>query len=145
MKILSVSFIAIIVLLFCFSTSQAQNQSDQNSQVIFIHQTYGFSRYIDCPETGVISFKGEVLEMFKFFFKDGSATRLYNARGEGMDENGGTWTWKDVWIFKYGTHEVRTLILQGPKGAKMKGSILFVTNGNGEIIQLRIDLPCGQN
>ena len=70
MKILSISFIAIFVLLFCFSTTQAQNQSDQNSQVIFINQTYGFSRSICVPETGVISFEDEVQEIFKFFLKD---------------------------------------------------------------------------
>jgi len=142
LKIFSISSIAIFAFSLCFSTTQAQNQSDQNSQVIFIHQTYGFSRSICIPETGVISFEGEVQEIFKYFFKDGSSTRLYNARGEGTDKNGDTWTWQDVWNLKYGTHEVRTLILHGPKGAKLKGSILFVMNGNGEIIQLKIDPAC---
>jgi len=65
-----------------------------------------------------------------------------NAYGNGYDENGDEWTAHQAWPGKFGTLNNRALILQGPKGAKLRLKVFFVRNGKGEIVQDEIDPLC---
>lgn len=141
MKKLSISIVATVVLFFCTSFVQAQNQSDQNSNVITFHQTYPLTETWGCPEYGSITFAIEVHQVMKLK-SDGTLQYHANAKGEGVDEHGDFWTFHQAWVGSPNIKNVRSLTLQGPKGAKLKLRVLFVRNGQGEIVRHEIDPIC---
>ena len=110
-----------------------------------LHQWFNFGNQIVCDGT-TIDFSGYVQIIFKTL-PDGTWMDHYNAYGEGVDQDGNLWKWHDAWNTKWDgtpaiTHEVRNLTLQGPKGAKLNLRIVFVMNGNGEIVRDEFDGLC---
>ena len=145
MKTYSTSLIVVLMMLFYASNAHAQNKSAENSNVITIHRTFEWNNWIYCPETGLIGFATRVHEIRKVL-PNGTYTVHYNVYGEGEDEYGDLWKWHHTWIQKYDVlawlHEMSTLILQGPKGAKLDLRVLFVRNGNGDIVKSEFDPLC---
>ena len=67
-----------------------------------------------------------------------------NIYGEGTDQYGGVWKWHDLFDVKYGAtmvHENGKFVLQGPKGAKLEGRLLYIVNGSGKLVQAVFEVP----
>jgi hypothetical protein len=143
MKRVVVVFFSTFLLFFFASALQAQNQSAENSDVIFYNSWWEFSGGVDCPETGFISFTGVVHDMTKIT-PSGKWSQHYNAYGEGVDDSGGVWKWHDAWNIssKDGDwHETQVWTLQGPKGAKLQMKVVYIEK-DGELVIYKFDPLC---
>ena len=138
------SLFAALMLCFCVSTVKAQNQSDQNSNAITTHQYIQIPITVNCPEYGPISFVVETHVIYFILPNVNEAWKYhYNSYAEGYDENGDLWKYHDTWVGKREPQQlIRTITVQGPKGAKLEMRRLIVTKGNGEIVQDVIDPLC---
>ena len=147
MKRISLIIFKVFLLLFFALTVQAQNNSAENSDVIFMNQWYETTNVITCPETGPIDLTFNVHVVYKDL-PTGILSDHFTAYGEGIDLNGDLWKAHEVfnckWIPIPGVydHLVHNFTLKGPKGAKLKMRFLCVRNGNGEIIHWKYDPLC---
>ena len=147
MKRIGVSLLALLLLVFFASTIQAQsnNNSADNSVVITEHSSYEHSDWIYCPETGVITYTVQV-HMIRVLLPNGTYLVHYNTRGEGTDEDEGAWELHSIWnsIDDYSegdNHLVRSIIFNGPLGAKLKVTYLLIVKDN-EIVKTVLDPLC---
>ena len=152
MKNLSIVFVSALLLFFCVSTVQAQNQSAQNSDTLVYNYWSTFPvPPINCPETGgPIVFTLHVHRLV-ILLPNGNYKEHFNANGEGISENGDTWIWHgfqnnvivdpNEWPREY-IESNRMTIIHGPKGAKLVMRVFLVVNGNGEIVQSVVEPFC---
>lgn len=140
------TLIASILLIFAFVlTAESQNDSNENSDVIEFHQTLDFDYEINCNPDPKIRFDGTI-HIIYIRTPNGLYTRHYDLNMEGVDENGGIWNWNEAWIFNFKSgqlnHDTRNVIIVGEKGAKLRLTIRFVRNGQGEIVRAEFEGGC---
>ena len=91
MKKLSIIFSAVLILLVCTTTVKAQkeNKSAENSPVFIAHYWVDTPQLIGCDEAIYFNVRMHVvIKRFK-----GVQTVFFNSHGEGVDSEGGVWTY----------------------------------------------------
>ena len=143
MKKIGLLVLSVFLLFFFTSALQAQNQSAENSDVIYLNEWWDFSGVVSCDETGIISFTGVVHVIVKET-PSGKWSQHFNAYGEGVDEFGGEWKWHDNWHMsgKDGDyHSTEVWTLQGPKNAKLQLKAFYMVK-DGEVVIDKFDPLC---
>ena len=149
MKRVTIIFSAVMILLVCITTVKAQgeNQSANNSEVIIWNVWDNIQEQIGCTDETEITFNVRLHVLVKRS-PNGTQTVFFNSHGEGIDADGGAWTWIDSWKRAWNMttgefiYENDSHTLQGPKGAKEKLRVLYVINGNGEVVQSKLEISC---
>lgn len=144
MKKIGVSVLSVFMLLFFASEMQAQAQSAENSNVILENQWISAHAWFSCPSTGEVFFDVD-LHILTKMTPSGKWSHFIVAKGEGVDDSGGIWTWHDTWNrSSWGDeewHATRTLTARGPDKVKLQMKVVYIIK-DGELVQYKVDPLC---